>query len=367
MPWSNRKPDASKTRAWITAFNQLTDLISGEEPASLIKSHLQQTEKKKLASIAVKHVHGDSEKRLLESLGEQCNNVNSNINKQCFFRRNVCKAVARAYTLDSAKKAGFNVHKDFWANIRQHLTDHGLDFMDRKPGGRKGITKEQQKIIRDIVMSDLYTAPVAGATHKVEDARALITSRANIYRKEEKIRNICAYSVFVKQTNGHTHSATPNLREFHGQTDKCVVCADFLNKSILLRGVATSASDKSGSEELMVAVDDLIEEGCHSLTTDISRGQSHEIKAIVRQLQTGKDTRVNNVNQLVSDIILLGKHVYFHKTIRQKFNDIRLKVTSDYIVKNSDWKENGPWAERDQCCCARHRGDECLRVKLCLL
>jgi hypothetical protein len=184
--WGDRAPKSNKTLDWLTTINHMMNLVSGEEPGQLLQVYMKQTHT--ASKLTVDDITSNTQ--LVQHLVVQCNAARPTNNTEVFFRRNVLKALSSTYSCAKLKDAGLVLTKEFWKEVRKDCKDHGLDFWVAIQRGRKSITPEQQAIICAIVMTDKYTSPLAGATHAVDDARALITSRANIYRKEEKLREI---------------------------------------------------------------------------------------------------------------------------------------------------------------------------------
>jgi hypothetical protein len=278
--WRDRKPN-SKTRSILAAFGKCTDLISGEDPASLVTAYLSQP---KRANI-LKEVNTTTlDSVVIQRLAPLLQQCDPNNDEQSYFRRNVTKCLVDIQTRKELQEQGFNVGKDLWKKARAHWTKQPTVLWGRGQRGRNSIGDELKQAIRTTVLSDEHSKLTYGGSDKT---RSLTSSKAAMFRSLAKDTTI-RKSTFHKYTFGGkcTSSVVPELRKAKGKTDMCVVCQDSKNQTakLLQRIAACQAQLAESDQELMKKLLNYIQES--RLTLDMELTRSQQVKSALDQLDT---------------------------------------------------------------------------------
>jgi hypothetical protein len=237
---------------------------------------------------------------------------------------------------------GFKFSNDTWKKALNHFEDDGFDLWFQSSAGRADIPADLRNSIQDFVMTDEWTKILPSREDcKTEEPRALTHTVEEIYRDfPEKHR--LHLSKFRTLVSGSKDSATPTLRKWLHETDRCDKCpARRAAIATMKQYIETAETNDTQREEFSQLFESIVIESESSLEPHLGREDMLKLPTFISWLAAHSSATDAKVARLMKTICTLGFHVFAKDAIAKRMKELNDRPTTEEDIEITfDWKEN---------------------------
>ena len=205
-------------------------------------------------------------------------------------------------------------------------------------GGRRTYPPEFLDEIREFVMTDEWTKILPGKSG-VENARCLTHDISKVYAAFPRNAEL-SYNRFRQLLSGKKNSATPALRAWLNETDRCDKCPKRKEAIKQMTIVIKQSSLGEGAKEKYRDIfNNIVHTTETSMVPDLGRETMLELDQLIVELATHSRVTLQKIVNLMNTICTIGFHVYTKNLVWAEWNELRTReITRDEILIAYDFK-----------------------------
>jgi hypothetical protein len=237
---------------------------------------------------------------------------------------------------------GFKFAFDTWSKASSHREENGFSLWFQSSAGRTDLPQSLRNSIQDFVMTDRWTKILPSRENcKTEEPRALTHTIEEIYEAfPEKYRlHLSTFRVLV---SGSKNSATPTLRKWLHESDRCEKCpARRAAITTMKQYIETAETNDTQRHEFNELFESIVTESESSLEPHLGREDMLKLTTFISWLAAHSSATGVKVARLMKTICTLGFHVFAKNAIAKRMKELNNRPTTwEDIEITFDWKEN---------------------------
>jgi hypothetical protein len=282
----------------------------------------------------------------IKSMLSDCADTNSNCRVTNSIRISLIKLLLDLPGLgrDKLMEEGFEFGTNTYTKALEDKEEAGMRvFVQAKKGGRVGVDGDLRDDIRDHCMDGKYTKKLPLGRHKL-DSWAFTVDVRQVY--DEFHRNAeLAYNTFRDMVSGKKDSATPHVRKWLHQSDKCQTCpqrqvAIAVMQKLVSQATVAAAGKGTDVDDMAELLEQTVQLTQNTADPTVGANELKKIDDFIGFLAANTTATVTKVREHMEVICAIGHHVYQKNVISKSWKEslTYLDRNAKEIIVQADWK-----------------------------